>query len=233
MIGRSISTNNDCNGVASGLAYLDECGDCVEGNTGLKPCSLNEEYIWTKPSNALPVELIQFDGELIENRTRLNWSTASEENVAGFEIQKSNNATDWERLHFVSANNQPSLYQEWDKNPFEGITYYRLRIIDLDISFEYSNIISVYRGNVADILVFPNPTSESINVSFKSKANTDVKVEVVDVLGRTVFSQNVFSTIEKNHSINIDLQHLPSGSYLLSLQDGSQVKTIPFVLKND
>ena len=181
----------------------------------------------------LPVELIQFDGELIENRVRLNWSTASEQNVAGFEIQKSNNATDWERLGFVVANNHPGNYQTWDENPFIGITYYRLKNIDLDDSYEFSDIIAVHREEIAEVLVFPNPASESINVSIKRNTNTDLKVEVIDVLGRTVFSQNDFSTFEKNHSMNIELHHLPTGRYWLSIQDGIQVKTIPFILKNN
>jgi len=127
LIGRSISSKADCNGVVGGLAYFDECDQCVEGNTNLIPCSLDAEYVWR--STPLPAELIQFTGQLIENRTRLDWVSASEINLATYEIERSQNATDWEYFDKNQANNRPSSYTEWDPKPFSDFTYYRLKIV--------------------------------------------------------------------------------------------------------
>ncbi len=229
VIGRSISTNNDCAGVASGLAYQDECGDCVGGTTGLTPCALDANYEW-KSSIVLPVELISFDGKLIENKTRLDWSTASELNVHGFDIEKSNNATDWENFAFVAANNQPSHYREWDNQPFEGVRYYRLKIIDFDGSFEYSNIISVHRAAVASLNLYPNPTTQDINIEFKTPNNSVTEIKVVDILGRIVFEKSISTVIGGFQSLKINMEGFASGSYFVRLKNGLEVDSVGFVL---
>ena len=237
VIGRSISMNNDCNGSVAGLAYLDECDDCVGGTTGLSPCALDANYEWggtatssTLSGSVLPAELIEFTGELIRNKTLLYWSSASEINVSGYEIQRSNNARDWDAFQFVPANNRPSRYQEWDTKPFIGYTYYRLKIIDQDGSFSYSNIIDVQREHVPVSVLYPNPGTGQIHFEFNTSANRNIEIVVLDFLGRVIHQESIHSQVDGISTTTIELKDFPPGTYYLWSKNGFQSEIIPFVL---
>jgi len=229
VIGRAISTSADCNGDLGGSAYIDECGDCVKGNTVIEPCALNEEYIWEKAGAVLPVEMIQFDGELEKRQTRLYWSTALEENILGFDVEKSKRPGNWEKIDFVPANNKPSFYESWDPNPFVGNTYYRLKIHNLDGTYQYSNVVTIVQFKETDFLLYPNPTAGKINIVFEGVGQHSVDLKIVDVFGRTVYSEKISSDADMVHLINIDLSNAPAGNYFATINDGSRIETIPFL----
>ncbi len=233
VIGRKISNNQDCNGVVGGLAYIDECGDCIAGDTELEPCALNTEYVWTKSGSILPARLITFDGKLVHKRTRLNWETDREEDILEFILEKSENLRDWQTFHIIKANNQPSIYQEWDVEPFEGFTYYRLKTIDTDGSFEYSKIISVFQSEDSEIALFPNPSNDFINIVFKSKAESATRLKIYDSLGHLVLEKTFFTPIEKRNTAQIDLAKFFNGRYYATINNGLKMKTIPFVVTKD
>lgn len=237
LIGRSIPTEEDCNGIVGGLAYFDECDVCVEGNTGLDPCALDANYQWggtattsTTTASVLPVELIRFDGKLFNNRTKLEWVTASELNVAGFEVLRSTNVRNWEYLTFVSANNEPSLYFTWDDHPYNGYTYYRLKIIDQDGTFEYSNIVSIRREKALNLTLYPNPASREVYIEFDVEANSNTEIMVVDFLGRVVHQESVSSDSERSAFITLNVKPLVSGTYYLSMVSEGRRKAVPFVV---
>lgn len=107
-------------------------------------------------STTLPVELVDFNGEPKNNEVYLNWQTASESGSSHFEIQRSHNAKDWEKIGLVhSAGDSQSLinYYFWDRNvPNWDIIYYQLKQIDLNGDFEYSKTIAI-RGKIKPIFV--------------------------------------------------------------------------------
>ncbi len=237
VIGRSISANADCNGEVGGMAYLDECEVCVAGNTGQKPCALDANYIWggsaettTLTSAVLPVELIRFEARLIENKTRLDWASALEENLWVYEIERSSDASNWSFLQSVNANNRPSQYRNWDEHPFIGFTYYRLKMIDNDGSFSYSNIASVFREIEPEVSLYPNPTTGKITVEYESLANTNTTFEVRDLLGRLILKQGNSTDLDGRSILVMDLEGLPAGTYFLRANIGYQPKVIPFVI---
>ncbi len=238
VIGRSISTKEDCEGNVGGLAYMDECGNCVGGNTGKEPCSLDANYVWggtattsTLTTSRLPVELIRFTAQLINDRSRLDWSTASEVNVHGFEVQRSKNLQDWEIIDFVNANNRASTYRIWDDFPFNGYTYYRLKIIDLDDTYEFSNIASVKRDIDSSISLFPNPSSQDVHVSFDVEENSTTEVSVIDFLGRIVHKETITSLLGGTSYVKLDAGKWPTGTYYFSIKDVvGKIKTVPFVI---
>ena len=239
VIGRSISANADCNGIVGGLAYLDECATCVGGDTDLSPCSLDANYVWggaatesTLESAILPVELLRFKGKLINDRTRLDWSTALEEQLLGFEIQRSNNAQNWEYFDFVNANNRPSTYRAWDNTPLNGYTYYRLKMIDLNGDFQYSNIVSVYREKTPKINLYPNPSSGSINIEYETFTNLSTIFEIHDIMGRLIQRQVIVSDNDSHSTLQMDLQGMAPGTYYLRVKNGYKPQAIPFVIVN-
>ncbi len=237
IIGRSITPDNDCNGDAAGLAYLDECEQCVGGNTGNSPCALDANYEWggtattqNLVNSVLPVELIQFTGQLIEDKTRLYWASASEVKVAGYEIWRSSNGQDWDFLDYRLANNQPSEYYNWDNNPFLGTTYYRLKMIDLDGQFEFSNIISVSRDQTNTIKLYPNPASNVLGIEMGLAEDALVELSIHNALGKLVQQSLPFQFEKGTAIVRLDISSLTSGTYYLLSKNGNTIRTQPFVV---
>ncbi|NJL77121.1 MAG: hypothetical protein HC892_21000 [Saprospiraceae bacterium] len=117
----------------------------------------------------LPVELVAFEARALETQNLLTWATASEVNNAGFEVERSNDGTNWETLDFVKGYGyslQERNYKYYDQQPWLGVHYYRLKQLDNDGAFEYSNIVSVTTKAAASFAftLYPNPTKEGFTL---------------------------------------------------------------------
>lgn len=182
------------------------------------------EFILHEPMGLLPVELISFDGELVGKRTRLNWETAWEENVLMFEIEKSRNAASWEKIGFVHANNTASQYEAWDEETSFGNNYYRLRIIDLDGTFEYSNIAQIYLEQEIHSIgeITPNPIRNTdFRIPMTLMNGESVEIQISNSLGQIVKTLN--RDLPKGEvSIEFNYRHFPSGIYWMNIQLGNK-----------
>ncbi|MDW7692507.1 Ig-like domain-containing protein [Flammeovirgaceae bacterium SG7u.111] len=181
----------------------------------------------------LPVSLVSFSTSLIDNKTHLNWTTASEFNNDYFELQKSKNGLDWEvfsKVNGAGSSNQLINYSYVDNYPYSGTTYYRLRQVDYDGKHEYSNVRTVTldshnrRGN---IIVYPNPTSgDDIHIALDGLDAGDVEyISMVDILGRMVYEKSFQNNVESDLALVFD-KKLISGQYILNVyfKDGSSQK---------
>lgn len=148
-------------------------------------------------TSTTPVELVAFTGEAFKNTITLEWSTASETNNYGFEIQRQDNKTEtWEKAGFVGGKGTTSLpqrYQFSEKITQLGSYGYRLKQIDTDGSFELSNEISVIVTGPREFALsqnYPNPFNPITNIQLEVPAiqggNAVVTLEVFDLLGRLV-----------------------------------------------
>lgn len=172
----------------------------------------------------LPVELMYFKGSESGCEAHLSWATASEVNVSHFEVQESFNGLEFatiDRIDAIGNETTETDYAYIDRQIL-NTNYYRLKIIDTDGSFEYSNIITIqadcsFGVSISD--VFPNPVSTGlISVRFNSDINHENALLVLtDVLGRRLME--VPSTIfEGTNIVSIDPSGLPSATYMLHIQ---------------
>lgn len=168
----------------------------------------------------VPVELLAFGGKVMEENIELNWQTASEINNEGFEIQRSENGKQFKILAFVAGNGntlETQNYQWLDEQPIAGTNYYRLKQIDFDAQYEYSEIVAIDFGGQKEqaIQLFPNPTTDVLNI--QSADNELVEsISIFDVNGRQVL------TINQPNS-QVDLSSLPNGIYALRMKIGTQL----------
>jgi hypothetical protein len=164
----------------------------------------------------LPVELLYFDGYATENGNLLNWETASEENNKGFEIQRSANGENWETLDFVAGAGRTlenQTYDYLDEQPINNANYYRLKQMDIDEAYEYSNIVLIDNQLPMDNSIFniyPNPVSYELAVN-----STDIieRVIIYNTLGQVVKEVIISDT-----QFSIDVSDLPEGIYTLQAQ---------------
>ncbi len=161
----------------------------------------------------VPVELISFSGYIFGKNNVLDWITANELNNKGFDIERSKNALEWQKIGFQEAQAlsfDKHEYQFIDDNPLLGISYYRLKQLDLDGKYEYSNIISLYRepiNGVAKLKLYPNPTQDHLVVEIQGSKEA-VNVTLLNQLGKVVYSQSGIV-----NQTQLDISHLPSGVY--------------------
>ncbi len=172
----------------------------------------------------LPVNLISFNGMLVEKEVKLSWSTTSERNNRGFEILRSDaSQRKWISIGFVSAQNlQMANYTFLDYTPLAGINTYRLKQVDLDGNSSLSNIVSVNVNiKTAVVKTFPNPFTSTITVSFNDK----ILLNSIAIL-RNATGITVGKYILSDYRTSINLQNMSKGMYILSLSNGEVIKLI-------
>ncbi len=157
----------------------------------------------------LPVELIHFKGKKVENGNLLNWSTASEQNNQGFEIERSSNGQDWKIIDFIigaGTTTEQQDYEYLDKSISTTTTYYRLKQIDFDGKYEYSNIIQIEpHKSKSQIHIFPNPATEILTID----VTQPTLIQIINVSGQIVKEK----IMQNTGTINIS--NLSKGVYFL------------------
>jgi len=153
----------------------------------------------TSPIIPLPIGLIQFDGACNDGRVQLKWSTASELNMNKFELEFSENGTDWQVINTQPGQGGDALtnYTYTHVITTNGIVYYRLKQIDVDGAFTFSDIISVH---------CLNPDEQDFQVIMNAANNPCViKVTDTNFFGScTISFVNMFGQVVLNQSVQID-----------------------------
>ena len=184
----------------------------------------------------VPVELTSFTALVNESDVTLSWITATELNNSGFYVERRNGNESWYILGFVEGHGTTTEKQNYtflDKNVVSGFYNYRLKQIDTDGSFEYSNEIEVdleipINFNLSQN--YPNPFNPSTKIIYSIPEKSIVSLKVFDLLGGEV-AQLVNGEIEAgNYELNFDAANLPNGVYFYRLKTGDFMKTRKMIL---
>ncbi len=175
-------------------------------------------------SGVLPIELVEFKGELKGDKVLLDWTTASEENNKGFEIQKSKDGRSWENLGFVESQGnsfRSAHYDFADHHLAHGSNYYRLKQIDFSGEFSYSKVIVFEvnhpKANHLTLYIYPNPSPNEVTISVEGITIPTEQVEVFNAQGQLVLNVPIQKN-QKSYKIN----SLADGMYLVRLTAGGQ-----------
>ena len=176
----------------------------------------------------LPVKLISFSGRLNGSKVDLNWVTANELNTKQFEVERSGDGQVFTKIATVTAkgnSNTPTSYDLVDPAPLKGVNYYRLKIVDIDGKFEYSQVIIIRIENSIQLVtkVAPNPFTGKIDVYLTLTHNTPVDFRFIDINGRLVFSKSVNGLKGFNWFTINDLDRLQSAPYMLHIKTDDAV----------
>jgi len=208
---------------------------------------MQTDYDW----GTLPVELASFSSSISGNNVNLNWTTSSEINNAGFDVERSNvksqTTNEWMKIGYVKGNGSVSTLQNYiftDRFLNSGKYKYRLKQIDFNGNFEYFNLNSdVEIGTPTEFSLsqnYPNPFNPGTKINYElritrsaeaeaSRANY-VSLKVFDILGNeiaTLVNENKPAGI---YSVNFDGSNLPSGIYFYKLQTGNFSKVMKMTL---
>jgi len=188
----------------------------------------------TDDANPLPVEMVFFRAANMLNRVELNWQTASEINNDFFEVQRSFDGQEFEVIGLVEGNGNSLTsidYDFKDYAPLAGDSYYRLRQVDFDGAFEYSEVVKVKRGQDSDLVAVPNPT-QAHNIQLRLSgfhAEQKVQVTIFDIQGRRHY-QAIHNPSDFNKALPIN-QNLNSGIYIVDVKQGNISKKVRLMIR--
>lgn len=191
---------------------------------------------------SVPVELVAFNATVDDQNVLLEWLTATETNNFGFDVERRRfDRDDWQKLAFVAGNGtttEPSRYEFVDRNLQSGTYDYRLKQIDTDGAFEYSNIITATVGLPATFMLaqnFPNPFNPVTEIQYQlpaadHRSDQRTVLKVYNILGkevRTLVNEEQplgFYRVSWDGTDNLG-QRVSSGIYIYRLQTGSFTAT--------
>ena len=182
---------------------------------------------------ALPVTLIDFRAELLENSAILNWSTTDEINARGFSVERSRNGKDFITIGFVDAvkTNQASnkyLFTDHGMSTMSASRiYYRLKMIDDDETFAFSKIVSVALRNI-ETIIYPNPSAKTTFIRIQVQRDEKVTIRFINIMGNIV-SQQYFQATPTRNRITVPIESLPAGNYVIEIVGESFVDRKQFV----
>lgn len=168
---------------------------------------------------ALPVTLVEFIAKRQEKAALLSWLTTYESNSDHFEIERSGDGKQWERIGTIASHresNEKQSYSFVDFNPLPAENLYRLKMVDQDGTHAYSRIQSVTFGGQRDAVLGPNPITVGGKLSIQvSDPSTIASIAIFDAKGDQVLSSS--------WQPEIDVSRFPSGIYVvrISYRDGS------------
>lgn len=143
----------------------------------------------------LPVRWISFTAKAVKDIVALNWITASEQNNAYFEIERSTDGSVFKTIGTIAADKQnPGSFCEYDYQDFSpgnGRMYYRLKQFDIDGHYGYSSIVSVWFGGNSDIKVLANPGSKQVSISLSNQLEGKIDAVIFDGSGRRLLLQQL------------------------------------------
>ncbi len=211
----------------------------VPDNNILPVFQYNERHngVYGDLSLTVPVELVSFTGTVSGNDVVLNWSTATETNNRGFNIEKSTDKNNFINIGFVKGNGtttERSVYTFTDKNIESDNYYYRLKQIDFDGTYSYSPIVKVNTGinNLLYKLVqnYPNPFNPNTMISYSVPEKSFIRLEIFNSLGQKVRTLINGEKEAGSYSVEFNAENLPSGVYLYKLDAGKFFETKKMML---
>lgn len=172
-------------------------------------------------TTGLPVELVDFTAEAVGQAVQLQWKVAQSINFSHFEVERSTDGQHFEKLISIKLN---APHQFLDKTvSLDKIYYYRLKLVELDGSFDYSEVVAVQLKPIfSEVKVFPNPTSDWLQVQLTAAQSGAYQLTIYDMLGRQQLVQAITLTSGKQ-DIQISLKDLAIGRYTVELSKQEQV----------
>ncbi len=172
----------------------------------------------------LPVKFLNINAVLKGGGVAVSWSTASESNNKYFDIEKSTDGSNWTTINSLNAGNGNSnvtkTYGSYDPKPVDGYNYYRIKQVDVDGKFQYSDVARVKVSiEKTGVTVLANPFVNDITVDFLSKSKQFLNVRLSDVSGKTIATEkwqiNSGSTRLRFNNVS----NLQRGMYIFTVTD--------------
>ena len=184
--------------------------------------SFNHFYATVQTDLILPIELLSFNAEPYGEGALCSWETASETNNAYFDIERSIDGNEFMKIGQVNGFGQGisttlRTYRFHDPLTCKDMRYYRLRQVDIDGQFSYSEIVAVKcNRDQASFNVYPNPAYSNVKCSFYESADGIISLQWIDMIGQ-VAKEEIYEVIKGYNTLSADIDDLAQGVYYLRI----------------
>ena len=183
----------------------------------------------------LPLTLTSFNGAVKSNSVQLNWSTAQEENLSAYIVEKSTDAINWQTLSTVKATGNSNSNKEYnitDPNA-APVNYYRLKQVDMNGNFTYSQVIRIRNGAIdkTGIKLYPNPAINTATITINSENKQPAHIKLYNRFGVQLLHLQRPLIAGSNNIPVPGIQTLMAGAYIISVEDdaGNKIGTTQFI----
>ena len=186
-------------------------------------------------SGVLPIKLSGFTVSREDKRVKLEWKTASEQNNARFEIQRSSDGKTWSTISSIKGQGTTTAsntYKVYDDSPLSGINYYVIKQYDVDGHSYLSDVKFVRMADIKSIIsVSPNPSRSGINFSILNRGASNVEAIVTTMNGNTIHRE-IFNNVQPNSINKLNLKQQPApGVYILKLKAEGLSESVRVVIE--
>lgn len=189
------------------------------------------DYIQVAGNGVLPVSLLNFSGKLVNQSTELEWRTAQEQNSQHFDVLRSTDGSSFSAIGKVRAAGSSSVtshYSFTDRSPLPGMNYYKLKSVDKDGSFTYSNTVAIKNESRNTALSLLSANAQTVRVAVNSDVNEIATANLISVDGKLLGSKKV--NLKSGLTVFELPNALPKGSFgLITLYSSKGVASIKFI----
>ncbi|CAN5736922.1 hypothetical protein BH11BAC4_BH11BAC4_13860 [soil metagenome] len=172
-------------------------------------------------TGVIPVTVTDFVAQKNNAAVLLKWYATFETSFKKFEIERSTDAANFNKIGEVEGRNLANYSFDDDNLPNRAIVYYRLKMIDIDGRFTYSKTIAIrLNNNFSNALVYPNPTAGKLTIKLLEELASNSVLQVTDITGRKVKEAHISGG---RFSIELDVRALPEGRYFIRIFNSSQL----------
>lgn len=181
----------------------------------------NFDSAFVNPNCILPLQLQSFTGAVVNNAVNLNWKVSSAINFSHFEIEKSNNGINFSKLGNVVFQNRDQYQFNDGAIVYNNHYFYRLKMVDFDGNFSYSNVLHFQGKTLAGMALLGNPVKNTLLIT---GLQTSGQISIFDMTGKLVKQKMVRSVKEI-----LEVSSLRNGLYILKYNNGQSIETQKFI----
>ncbi|MFZ1370224.1 MAG: GEVED domain-containing protein [Ferruginibacter sp.] len=223
----TIASVNDTAITIPGLSAITDYDYACESVSSIGRSGYTATQTFTTAGGPLPVNGLDISAKRQDAHVLVSWTTKSEQNSARFDIERSDDGTNFIKIGQVlaagfSTNLRSYLYT--DMNAAKSLLFYRLKMVDADGSYKLSpvRIVTKAGGNKQDFLLYPNPAISYVHIALTEAASKELQVQVTNQLGQMVKTTRISAGTQL---IKLDVSALPKGIYAVRIT-GDQVATV-------
>ena len=192
-------------------------------------------YPFTDCMMTLPVELTSFTGKAVYKTSELKWTSEAEIDLGSYELQRSRDGISFSMIAIVFAKNGlKNNYSYTDIHPDDGSNFYRLKMIEKDGTYNYSNVVILNFGEVKNVQaqIIPNPVKTNINLQMRGLPTGSYRIEITNTIGQSQFTNRINITQNNQAETIISPSSMSNGIYYLSIFDekNNRIKSINFLI---
>ncbi|WP_460555424.1 T9SS type A sorting domain-containing protein [Ferruginibacter profundus] len=197
-------------------------GGCV---TRTVTVTLNSAFC----GQVLPIKLLAFTVQKIDNSAKINWSTEQESNSSYFNVERSADGSNWITIATIGAagnSGQRIDYGVYDNTPLTGVNYYRLKMVDKDGRYIYSSIQTALFKTKYTVAVAPNPAKDFIHIYIAKTGSQVAAIQLLDAGGKLIYS-----TKSSQAHLQISTSGIGKGLYFVKVVDADNVTVIKVLVE--